>query len=259
VFAWRNTNRSAATYEEEWPGIVADASGTGATTARVSVHCGFGSNWVGDFTDEYRMDLIRRQVRLWEGAGVTVDTVWLGDAMGWNTPDVVERWLLAIRREWPSIERFHLHLHDARGAALVSAYTALRTLDESCTLVLDTAIGGIGGCPYCGNGRATGMIATEDFVDMAEEMGIATGVDRRAIVEAAVVAAEVVGRTLDGKVARAGWRPRGDDLYALDMPFVETFEEAAHFRLGPSVYAGQRSPWSGPISSPQRDAVEARR
>jgi hypothetical protein len=27
------------------------------------------------------------------------------------------------------------------------------------------------------------------------------------------------------------------------MPFVETLEEAAHFRKGPGVYAHQLSPW----------------
>jgi hydroxymethylglutaryl-CoA lyase len=90
---------------------------------------------------------------------------------------------------------------------------------------------------------------------MVEEMGIDTGIDRRALVEAAALAAEIVGRPLDGKVARAGWRPRGDDRYPMDMPFVETFDEASHFRRGPGVYAEQRSPWKTAITSPQRDGV----
>jgi hydroxymethylglutaryl-CoA lyase len=95
------------------------------------------------------------------------------------------------------------------------------------------------------------MIATEDLVDMLEEMGVDTGVDRDAVIEAAVLAERVFGHRLYGKVALAGRRPRGAMLYPPDMPFVETLEEASHFRNGPGVYAGQRVPWREPIRSPQ--------
>jgi hydroxymethylglutaryl-CoA lyase len=44
----------------------------------------------------------------------------------------------------------------------------------------------------------------------------------------------------------------------MDMPFIETFEEAQHFRLGPSVYQGALSPWREPVHSPVRDEYEAR-
>jgi hydroxymethylglutaryl-CoA lyase len=116
------------------------------------------------------------------------------------------------------------------------------------TLTVDTAIGGVGGCPYCGNGRATGMIATEDFVDLLEEMGIRTGIDRDLLIEASVLAEEVFGHPLYGKLALAGPRPRGARRYPADLPLVETLEEASHFRRGPAVYAGQRRPWRRPIS-----------
>jgi hydroxymethylglutaryl-CoA lyase len=45
-------------------------------------------------------------------------------------------------------------------------------------------------------------------------------------------------------VSKAGPRPRGKAVYPANMPFVETLEEAAHFRKGPAAYAGQLSPWS---------------
>ena len=72
-----------------------------------------------------------------------------------------------------------------------------------------------------------------------------------------VAAEEVVGHELYGKVAKAGLRPRGTALYPMEMPFVESIEEAQHFRLGPEVYADAPSPYREPISSPARDAVEA--
>ena len=54
---------------------------------------------------------------------------------------------------------------------------------------------------------------------------------------------EVVGHPLWGHVSKAGPRPRGDALFPKDLPFVETLEEASHFRSGPSVYAHQVRPW----------------
>ena len=74
----------------------------------------------------------------------------------------------------------------------------------------DTTAGGIGGCPYCGNGRATGMAATEDLVCMLEEMGIATGVELPALIVATGMLRDVLDRPLGSHVSTAGpveWRP----------------------------------------------------
>ena len=61
-----------------------------------------------------------------------------------------------------------------------------------------------------------------------------------------------VGHELYGHVSKAGPRPRGEQLYAMDMPFVETLEQAQHFRLGERTYEGAMSPWRAPIQSPAR-------
>ena len=257
VFVRRNTNRSQADEIARWPEVVQTAAAAGATEATVRVNAAFGSNFVGDIAIGEVLDHMTAMIARWDTAGIPVRTVWLGDPMGWNTPLAVEALLTEIQRRWPSIHRFHLHLHDQRGAALVSAYAAIRAARPEDTVVLDASIGGVGGCPYCGNGRATGMIATEDLVDMLEEMGVDTGVDRDALIEAAVLAERVFGHRLYGKTALAGRRPRGSMLYPPDMPFVETLEEASHFRSGPSVYAGQRVPWREPIRSPQLEQAEA--
>ena len=76
-------------------------------------------------------------------------------------------------------------------------------------------------------------------------MGIETGYRLDKLIEAVAIAEEVVGHPLWGHVSKAGQRPRGAALYPIDMPFVETLEEAAHFRKGPSVYEHQMSPWRG--------------
>ena len=256
VFVRRNTNRSQEEEIAAVPGLIEAAVSSGQTDAGIGVNAAWGSNWLGEFSLEQRMDLLRRQHKMWTEAGLRVREVFIGDPMGWNVPDRVEEQVLAIRAEWPEIDRFHLHLHNTRGTAPISVYTALRALDADCELVLDSTIGGIGGCPYCGNGRLTGMMPTEDLVDLLEELGIPTGVDLDRLVEVVVLAEKIIGRELYGHVSKAGPRPRGDRLYAMDMPFVETTAEAQHFRLGPSVYDGALSPWKQAIVSPARDALE---
>ena len=259
VFVRRNTNRSRQAEIEALPGVIRRAVDAGAEHAGIGVNAAWGSNWLGEFGLDERMDLLRYQHRMWTDAGVGVREVFIGDPMGWNVPDRVEEQLRAIRAEWPQITRFHLHLHNTRGTAPISVYAALRTLDPACELVVDTTIGGMGGCPYCGNGRLTGMTPTEDLVDLLAELGIPTGVDLDRLVEVVVHAQEVVGRELYGHVSKAGPRPRGDRLYAMDMPFIETPEQAQHFRLGPETYAGAPAPWKEPIASPAREAADRER
>jgi hydroxymethylglutaryl-CoA lyase len=154
-------------------------------------------------------------------------------------PNEVRETLLAIQECWPEITDFHMHLHDSRGVTLASYYEALQLGVRE----FDTSLGGMGGCPYCGNGRAAGHVPTEDFVNLCHELGIETGYDLDKLIAATAIAEEVVGHPLWGHVSKAGARPRGARLYPSDMPFVETLEEAAHFRKGPGVYAGQLSPW----------------
>lgn len=258
VFVRRNTNRSQADEISTWPGTVARAVDEAKAEAGIGINAAWGSNWLGKFDLSQRMELLEQQHRLWTDAGIGVTQVIISDPMGWNMPDAVEEQLLAIRAAWPEITRFHLHLHNQRGTAPISAYMALRTLSQECELVLDTTLGGIGGCPYCGNGRATGMMPTEDLVDLLEELGIDTGIDLDALIEATVLLEQIIGRPTDSHVARTGPRPRGERLYAMDMPFVETFEQAQHFRLGPSVYAGAPSPWKSAITSPAREQLGLR-
>jgi hydroxymethylglutaryl-CoA lyase len=230
VFVRRNTNRSQADEIATWAGVVERARAAGATEAAISVNAAWGSNWAGPFEAEERMAMLRRQHALWTDAGIAVTKVWLGDPMGWNTPLAVEAQVRQVAQEWREVRTIHLHLHDQRGLALTSAWSAARALEPRHTLVLDASVGGIGGCPYCGNGRATGMIPTEDLVHLLEASGVDTGVDLDALLDVADRLAEVLGRRLDGHVSRAGPFPGPGRFYPLDLPLVETFEEARHFR-----------------------------
>jgi hydroxymethylglutaryl-CoA lyase len=252
VFAQRNTNRTQAEEVGSWGGTVERAKAAGLTEAQVGVGAAWGSNWTGTFTHERRMEMISRQVAAWNNAGITVTTVFLADPMGWNQPQLVEEDLEAISARWPSISTFHLHLHNTRGTATASTYAALRILDSSKHLVLDTSIGGMAGCPYCGNGRAAQLVPTEDAVHFLEGLGFETGVDLLALIRVVELAESIIGHSLYGHVSKAGPRPNEGSFYAMDMPFVETLEQARHFLNGPSVYEGAINPWPSPITSHSR-------
>ena len=259
VFVRRNTNRSQREEIDAWGAIVDRAVRDGVTSAGIAINAAWGSNWLGPFTEADRMALLEQQHELWTGAGIAVDRVWIGDPMGWNMPDAVASQLRALRQRWPEITRVHLHLHDARGTALLSAYEALKTLGPECTLVLDASVGGMGGCPYGGHGRMTRMIPTEDLVNLLEELGVPTGVDLDRLIDASLLAEEVVGHSLWGHVSKAGPRPRGERLFSMELPFIETEREAQHFRRGPAAYPNARSPWRAPIESPARKLLDETR
>lgn len=256
VFVQRNTARTMQDEIDALDGVIAQARAAGAEEAQVSVNACWGSNWIGEISEDRRMEVLQLQIEAWESAGVPVTRIHFGDPMSWNTPAAMRSQIGRVLATWPRIRHFQLHLHNARGMAPLSAYAALRELDERHTLVVDTAIGGLGGCPYCGNGRATRMIPTEDFVHFLESEGIDTGVDLRALIEAALLAEEVVGHELWGHVSKAGPRPYGSDVYPMDLPFIETFDQAQHFRVGPSAYDGALAPWKQPITSSARDTFE---
>jgi hydroxymethylglutaryl-CoA lyase len=136
--------------------------------------------------------------------------------------------------------------------ALPSIYATIRSLDETFSTSFDVTAGGIGGCPYCGNGRATGMAATEDVVGMLTAMGIATPIDQRKLVEFVVELEKVLGRQVPGHTAHGGPLPvEPADRYDANLPLVETHEEAQHFRLGPEVAEHGIRPWREPIPEPR--------
>ncbi len=239
TFARRNYNRTQAEMVAQVEASVKAAAEAGAEAGSVALGNPFGSNFEGAFDLQTRMELMELMVSKWRAVGIPVTRVSFLDAMGWNMPHTVRETILAIRDAYPDIETFHMHLHNTRGVTMASYYEAL-TLGAT---EFDTSLGGMGGCPYCGNGRAAGHVPTEDFVHLCHSMGVETGYDLDKVIAAARIAEEVVGHPLWGHVSKAGPLPEGDALYPADMPFVETLDEAAHFCNGPDVYEGQISPW----------------
>lgn len=122
-----------------------------------------------------------------------------GDTIGAGTPRLTRDLMLRALDVLPR-EAIAMHMHDTRGTALANVVVGL----ELGIRHFDASVGGLGGCPYAPG--AAGNVATEDLVYMLEGMGVRTGVDLERLVEAARAAESIVGRSLPGKVHRAGIR-----------------------------------------------------
>jgi hydroxymethylglutaryl-CoA lyase len=120
----------------------------------------------------------------------------LGDTIGVGTPSKARAILRAVGDAVP-MGALAMHFHDTYGQALANIYAGM---EEGCR-VIDSAAGGLGGCPYAPG--ATGNVGTEDVIYMLEGMGIATGVDMEKLLAATNTISAVIGRAPVSRVASA--------------------------------------------------------
>ena len=128
--------------------------------------------------------------------------VTVGDTTGFATPRQVASLWKRLRREVPEAIGI-AHFHDTRGIALANCMAAL---DADCTH-FDSSFGGVGGHPAqidYGSGY-TGNVATEDLVNMLEEIGVDTGLDLDKVMACSRQCEAALGRRLNSMVARAGY------------------------------------------------------
>jgi len=93
--------------------------------------------------------------------------------------------------------RLALHFHDTRGTALANVLVAL----EHAVSTFDASAGGLGGCPYAPG--AAGNLATEDLVYLLDGLGLRTGVDLGAVVEASRFIEDRLDHPLPSRVYQA--------------------------------------------------------
>jgi hydroxymethylglutaryl-CoA lyase len=175
--------------------VIIDAAHQAGATCQVIVSTAWGCPYEGDVPVGRVIGVASRAVA--NGA----DSVSFGDTTGMATPSRVRELVGEFRMKHPGTG-LNLHFHNTRGTGLANVLTAL----ELGVADFDASVGGLGGCPYAPG--ATGNIATEELVYMVEDMGVATGIDLDAMIEAAAGAERIVGRTLPSQVLRAGPRTR---------------------------------------------------
>ena len=120
----------------------------------------------------------------------------LGDTIGTGTPLKARRLVERIAEDIP-LDCIAIHFHDTYGQALANILACL----ETGVAVVDSAIAGLGGCPYAKG--ATGNVATEDVTYMLDGMGIETGLDLGRLCAAGAMISAALGRLTESRVGRA--------------------------------------------------------
>jgi hydroxymethylglutaryl-CoA lyase len=190
----RNVNRSTAESLDDIARII-DAAHQRGATCQVIVSTAWGCPYEGDVPVERVVRTAGRAIA--DGA----DSISFGDTTGMATPGRVRQLVGEFRSAYPGAT-LNLHFHNTRGTGLANVLTAL----ELGVADFDASVGGLGGCPYAPG--ATGNIATEELVHMVEDMGVDTGIDLDAMIDAAADAEQIIGRRLPSQVLRAGPRTR---------------------------------------------------
>lgn len=198
-FLKRNQNRDPAQQLAAQPELIAMYQAHNIPVRTGFVTAAFGCNFEGDIPVERVVQLVADMRGIARDQGEDLSLIGLGDTMAWATPDRIKRVVGAVQDANPDVA-LSLHLHDTRGLGLANAYAGL----EMGVAHFDAAVAGLGGCPFAAHAGAAGNICTEDFVFMCEEMGIETGVDLEKLIECAVLAEEIVGHPLPGKVKTGG-------------------------------------------------------
>jgi hydroxymethylglutaryl-CoA lyase len=188
-FSRANINCSVAESIERFKPVVERARADGVRV-RGYISCVLGCPFDGEVKPRAVANVADM---LWELGCYEIS---LGDTIGVGTPLKAKALLRAVAGTVP-IASLAMHFHDTYGQALANLYAGM----EEGVRVIDSAAGGLGGCPYAPG--ATGNVATEDVVYMLEGMGIATGVDMTKLVAATNAVSKLIGRPPVSRVASA--------------------------------------------------------
>jgi hydroxymethylglutaryl-CoA lyase len=188
-FSRANINCSVAESIERFKPVVVRARADGIRV-RGYISCVLGCPFDGEVKPQVVVDVASK---LWELGCYEIS---LGDTIGVGTPLRARQLLRAVAGSVP-MANLAMHFHDTYGQALANLYAGM----EEGARVIDSAAGGLGGCPYAPG--ATGNVATEDVVYMLEGMGIATGVNMVKLVAASNEVSRLLNRPPVSRVVSA--------------------------------------------------------
>ena len=169
AFSQRNINCSIAESLERFKPIMERAEQDGVKV-RGYVSCVLGCPYEGDVAIEKVVEVART---LFEMGCYEIS---LGDTIGVGTPEKAKLMLASVAQAVP-MEHLAVHFHDTYGQALANIYACL----ELGVSVVDSAVAGLGGCPYAKG--ASGNVASEDVVYLLNGLRIEHGVDLKKLAE----------------------------------------------------------------------------
>ena len=189
AFSQRNINCSIEESIERFRPVAAAALAAGVRV-RGAISCALGCPYQG----EVSLDEVERVVRLMKAIGV--QHVGVADTIGTGTPQRARAALERALKHYAAAD-VSGHFHDTYGQALANIYACV----QAGVHVFDTSVAGLGGCPYARG--ATGNVATEDVVFMLNGLGIHSGIDLEALVDAGAFISDALGRAPISRAAKA--------------------------------------------------------
>lgn len=188
----RNVGMSVDESLEAARAIAATAKAAGRPV-QVVIGCSFGCPIEGP-VPEAQVERIAIAV-----AEMRIGRISLADSIGVANPTQVRRLVGRIRETLPHVA-LSLHIHNTRGLGIANVLAGF----EAGVDTFDAGLGGLGGCPIFPG--ATGNVATEDVVNLFEEMGVPTGIDLGKVREASRKVQDFLGRALPSYILRVGTR-----------------------------------------------------
>lgn len=189
AFSQKNINCSVAESLERFAPVLAAAKADGIRV-RGYVSCVVGCPYQGEVAPA---DVAKVAKALLDMGCYEIS---LGDTIGVGTPAKVHAMLDAVLAVVP-VSKVAVHFHDTYGQALTNIYAALSRGIQ----VIDSAVAGLGGCPYAAG--ASGNVATEDVVYLLNGLGIEHGVELNTLAKAGWAIAAALGKAPSSKVGLA--------------------------------------------------------
>ena len=163
TFAWKNTNCTIAESMSRFRPVLAMAA-THGLAVRGYVSCAVECPYEGPIGPAAARSVSQQLLDLGCAEIAVADTI------GRATPQQVDAMLAEVLKSVPAAQ-LACHFHDTSGQALANVDVALKRGVR----IFDSAIGGLGGCPYAPG--AAGNLATERLASHLQNAGFATGVD----------------------------------------------------------------------------------
>lgn len=193
-FSQRNQGMSTAAAMATVATVVPLAKEVGLRTS-VTMSASFGCPYTGEVAVGLVSDIAA------ELSTTGVDEIAIADTIGVAVPRDVRVRAGAVREAIGDDAVLRAHFHNTRNTGYANAVAAA----EVGITVLDSSLGGIGGCPFAPN--ATGNIATEDLVYALERSGFDTGLDLDELCRASEWLADQLGRPVPALLPQAGGFP----------------------------------------------------
>ena len=189
AFCQKNINCSIDESIDRFKDVMAFAK---ANNIRVRgyVSCVMGCPYQGDVDYNHVLKVSERLLEL------GCYEISLGDTIGVGTAKKVDE-LLDLLLQHIDKSKLAVHFHDTYGQALTNIYTAL----TRGIATVDSAVAGLGGCPYAKG--ASGNVATEDVVYLLQGLGIEHGIDLERLAKAGWAICSALNKQPVSKVSLA--------------------------------------------------------